>query len=166
MSVKKLARLALLAAAALILFAAEAQLPPPVPIPGVKLGLSNVFVLLALSLYGRREAALVLALKTLLGAAVAGTLLSFAYSAAGGLCCFTLMALLKGRVTEKQLWFLSAAGALGHNFGQLALAVLLLGAPGLWWYAPVLVLSGVVTGVFTGLCARAALPPLRKTLFK
>ena len=58
--------------------------------------------------------------------------------------------------------FLSALSACAHNFGQLLVARLVMGTPQVWWYAPLLVLSGVLTGVFTGFCALFALPVLRK----
>ena len=164
MKVKQLCVLALLSAVALSIWAAEALIPPVVPLPGVRLGLANIVLLLTLYLYDRRSAALVLAVRLILGAALAGTVMSFLYSLAGGLLALGVMALLRDRVREKSLWMLSAYAAVAHNLGQLLAARFILGAPGLWWYLPVLILSGLVTGAFTGLCARFALPPLRKAL--
>ena len=164
MRVRKLCILALFAAIALTIWAAEALIPPIVPLPGVRLGLANIVLLLTLYLYDRRSAALVLAVRLILGAALAGTVMSFLYSLAGGLLVLGVMALLRDRVQEKNLWMLSAYAAVAHNLGQLLAARLILGTPGLWWYLPVLLLSGLVTGAFTGLCARFALPPLRRAL--
>ena len=164
MKVRKLCILALFAAIALTIWAAEALIPPIVPLPGVRLGLANIVLLLTLYLYDRRSAALVLAVRLILGAALAGTVMSFLYSLAGGLLALGVMALLRDRVQEKNLWMLSAYAAVAHNLGQLLTARLILGTPGLWWYLPVLLLSGLVTGAFTGLCARFALPPLRRAL--
>ncbi len=162
MKTRKLCILALLAAIALSIWAAEAAIPPIVPLPGIRLGLANVVTLLTLYLYGRREAAAVLAVRLILGAALAGTLMSFLYSLAGGLFALGVMALLRPRVGEKQVWMLSAYAATAHNLGQLLAARLVMGTPGLWWYLPPLLLSGVLTGVFTGLCARFVLPVLKK----
>lgn len=162
MKTKKITVLALLTAAALIIFVAEAQIPPPIPVPGIKLGLSNVVILTVLYLYGPWEAAAVLLLKITLGSLFSATPSAFIYSAAGGIACFAVMALLSKVMSVKQLWALSAFGAIFHNAGQLTAAVLILGGPGLWWYAPVLLLSGIVTGVFTGLCARPIVPRLKK----
>ena len=164
MKVRKLCILALFAAIALTIWAAEALIPPVVPLPGVRLGLANIVLLLTLYLFDRRSAALVLAVRLILGATLAGTVMSFLYSLAGGLLALGFMALLRDRVREKHLWMLSAYAAVAHNLGQLLAARLILGTPGLWWYLPVLLLSGLVTGAFTGLCARFALPPLRKAL--
>ena len=164
MKTKKLVLLALFSAIALTIWAAEALIPPPVPLPGVRLGLANIVLLLTLYLYGRRETALVLAVRLILGAALAGTVMSFLYSLAGGLLAYAVMALLRPRVKKKHIWMLSAYAAVAHNVGQILAARLILAAPGLWAYLPVLLLSGLVTGLFTGLCARFALPPLGKVL--
>lgn len=164
MKTKKLCVLALLSAAALSIWAAEGLIPPIVPLPGIRLGLANILLLLTLYLYGRRETALVLTVRLVLGAALAGTLMSFLYSLAGGLLAFAVMALLKPRVRETKVWALSAYAAAAHNLGQLLCARLLLGTPGIWWYLPALMLSGILTGLFTGFCARFALPLLRKAL--
>ena len=162
MKVRKLCILALLAAIALSIWAAEALIPPLVPLPGIRLGLANIVILLTLYLFGRREAAAVLAVRLILGAALAGTVMSFLYSLAGGLLALGVMALLRPRGEETRVWMLSAYAAVAHNLGQLLAARLIMGTPGLWWYLPALVLSGLVTGVFTGLCAQFALPLLKK----
>ena len=164
MNVKKLCTLALLTAAALVIFVAEAQIPPVIAVPGVKLGLSNIIVLLTMYIYGRREGAVVLGLKIVLGSIFSGQLMSFFYSAAGGLLCLGVMSLLKGMLTEKQIWATSAFGAAAHNIGQLIVAIAILGTDKLVWYLPVLLASGIITGVFTGLCAQVTLPRLRKAM--
>ena len=162
MKTRKLAFLALLSAAALIIFIAEAQIPPVVPVPGIKLGLSNIIILTALYLYGPWEAAAVTVIKILLGSAFSSVPSAVIYSAAGGALSLAVMAPLRRVLREDQLWGLSAFGAMAHNIGQLAAATAVLRSPGLWWYLPVLLLSGTVTGVFTGLCARPVVPRLRR----
>ena len=164
MNVRKLCTLALLTAAALVIFVAEAQIPPVIAVPGVKLGLSNIIVLLTMYIYGRREGAVVLGLKIVLGSIFSGQLMSFFYSAAGGLLCLGVMSLLKGVLTEKQIWATSAFGAAAHNIGQLIVAIAILGTEKIVWYLPVLLASGIITGLFTGLCAQVTLPRLRKAM--
>ncbi len=154
--------LGLLSALSLILFVIELRLPALIPVPGVKPGLSNIVVLVALFAYDRKSAAAVLFVKMVLGAVFAGSLLRFLSSCAGSLCCFAAAAALRGAVKDRQAWFLSAVAACAHNFGQLAVARIVMGTSQIWWYAPILALSGVLTGVFTGLCAGFALPVLRK----
>lgn len=164
MKTRKLCVLALLTAVALVIFVAEAQIPPVIAVPGVKLGLSNIIVLLTMYIYGRREAAAVLGLKIILGSIFSGQLMSFFYSAAGGLLAFVVLALIKGILTEKQIWAASAFGAAAHNIGQLIVAIAILGTEKLVWYLPVLLASGIITGLFTGLCAQVTLPRLRKAM--
>lgn len=156
MKVKRLTIDAMLAAAALILFIVESQIPPLVAIPGIKLGLANIVTLLAIVSLSKRDAAAILAVRIVLGSVFAGQIMSFFYSLAGGVLCLAAMCLSVKILNEKQIWAVSVIGAIAHNVGQLAVAFLVLGKYVLY-YTPVLMISGVVTGVFTGLCAQFAL---------
>ena len=151
---KKLVLTALLAAAALGVYVLEAQIPAPVPVPGVKLGLANIITLAAMVLLGRREAAAVLAVRLLLGSMFAGRMSALLYSAAGGVLAYAVMAILIGALPEHLIWVVSALAAIAHNIGQLVTAVLITATPGLLWYAPALLIAAVLTGVFTGLAAQ------------
>lgn len=146
--------MALLTAVALIIFAVEAQIPAPVPIPGVKLGLANVVTLFAIYTIGRRKAAAVLLLRIVLGSLICGQVASMAFSLGGGVLCFVVMSLLKPIMTDRQMWVLSVFGAIGHNLGQIAVAVVVAGTVSIVLYLPVLLISGIITGLFTGLCAQ------------
>ena len=161
MNLKKLLYLALLTAISLVLFIVENQIPAPLPVPGIKLGLGNVIVVTVLFLYGPREALEVLTAKVLLSALLTGNLGALAYSAAGGLLSWAGMSLLRPLLEKKQLWVASVLGAMLHNLGQLAAAVLIAATPGLWSYLPVLLLSGMITGLFTGIAAQAVVGRLR-----
>lgn len=154
MQTKKLTHLALLTAIALVLFVVEAQIPAPVPIPGIKLGLSNIMTLIALLLYGPRDALLVLSTRILLGSFFCAQLMTLFFSLAGGLLCFALYAALYRYFSVKKLWLLSMLGACAHNIGQIFVAILVTGTLDILWYLPILLLSGIITGAFTGLVAR------------
>lgn len=162
MRTKKLTQMAMLSAVAIIIFVVEAQIPLPVAIPGMKLGLSNVVTLFALWTLGKKEAGLILLVRILLGNIVAGTFMMMLYSAVGGLLCLLLMMVMKPLFSEKQIWILSIFGAIAHNAGQLGTAVFVTSTPGLLLYAPVLLLSAIVTGFFTGQCAQAAILHMNK----
>lgn len=159
---KKLALMAVLTAIALTIFMLEAQLPAPVPIPGVKLGLANIVTLTAMLILGRREAGAILAARIIMGAVFAGNPSAMLYSAAGGVLAYAAMCLLVGVVPEKRLWAVSAVSAVAHNMGQLLACVLLVKTPGVFIYAPALIVSGVITGVFTGFGAMYLVRALRK----
>ncbi len=161
MKVKKLTFMAVLLAAALTVFVAEAQLPPPVPIPGVKLGLANVVTLAAIVWLGRKEAAAVLFLRIIIGSIFAGQAVSFIYSAAGGLVCFCVMAAVFPLMGKERLWAVSVLGAVGHNVGQIAAAAFVMSVWQVVVYLPVLIASGIITGAFTGLAAQLVIKRVR-----
>ena len=68
--------------------------------------------------------------------------------------CFLIMSLLKHIVPQKMLWLLSVIGAVFHNIGQLLVACIVLGSSSVFWYFPILLTSGIVTGIFTGVAAQ------------
>ena len=154
--------MALLTAIALTIFMIENQIPAPVPIPGVKLGLANIITLTAMCILGRREAGAVLLMRVFMGAIFAGSPSSFIYSAAGGLCAYLVMCLCIGFFKESQLWIVSALAAIAHNAGQLTACALIVKTPGILVYAPILAASGVITGVFTGFAAMYLVRAVKK----
>lgn len=159
---KKLALMAVLTAIALTIFMIEAQIPAPVPIPGVKLGLANIITLTTMLILGRKEAGAVLTVRVIMGAVFAGSPASLLYSAMGGLFAYIVMCLLVGLVPEKRLWALSALSAVAHNMGQLLACVLVVKTPGVFVYAPALIVSGIITGAFTGWGAMYLVRALKK----
>lgn len=160
---KKLAIMAMLTAASLIVFVIEAQIPAPVPVPGVKLGLANVITLVAMLLLGRREAGLILLVRIAMGSVFAGGVSGFIFSICGGVLAYAVMCLTVRAFPLKMLWVVSALGAVAHNIGQLIAAVAITKTAALLVYAPVLLASGIVTGVFTGLAATYLLIRLDKS---
>ena len=154
MKTKKLTVMALLTAIALTIFMVEAQIPALVPIPGIKLGLSNIITVFAVFAMGPGEAAAILFARIFLGAVFGGNFSTILYSGAGGLCAIGVTIALRRILTKKQLWVAGALGAIGHSVGQMAMAVLLTATPGLLIYLPVMILCSVITGTFTGLCAQ------------
>ena len=161
---KKLCFMAILTAIALTIFMIEAQLPAPVPIPGVKLGLANIITLTAIYLLGRKEAGAILLMRVLMGAMFAGSPSTLLYSAAGGLLAYALMCVLTAVMPEKRLWVVSALSGVAHNAGQLLACALIVKTPGVFAYAPILAVSGILTGVFTGVAAMYLIPAVRKII--
>ncbi len=155
MKTEKLTKLSLLTAAALVLYLIEMRLPGPVPIPGVKLGLANVITVVSLYHFSGKETAMLLFTRILLGSLFAGNASAWMFSVAGGCLCFAGMYLLCRVIPRKYMWLNSMFGAVFHNVGQMGAAVFVMGSLSVMAYLPVLLLSGCITGVFTGLCARA-----------
>ena len=161
-SVRRLALLAILTAIALTIFVVEAQFPLPVPVPGMKLGLSNIVTLFALSVFGWKEALAILLVRVFLGNLITGQMMSLFYSLAGGLLSFACMALILRILKKDQLWVAGVIGGITHNIGQTAVAVFVTRTPALLAYLPVLILCGILTGALTGLAAQLLIQKLRR----
>lgn len=154
MNVKKMTLLSMLTAIALTIFMVEAQIPPVVPLPGVKLGLANIVTVFTVFAIGAKEGAAVLFVRIFLGAVFAGNFSTIFYSGAGGVCAIGVTILLRKVLKPNQLWVAGCLGAIAHSVGQMCAAVLLSGTPGLAVYLPVMIAISIVTGFFTGLCAQ------------
>lgn len=152
---KQLTTMALLTAMALAIHVAEAQIPPLVAIPGVKLGLANIITVYAAFSIGGGAAAMILIARILLGSMFGGGVMSLIYSLAGGVLCLLVTLLLRRVLTKKQIWVAGVAGAIAHNIGQILAAVVVTGTPSIVSYLPILLVSGVITGLFTGFAAQA-----------
>ncbi len=157
MKIKKLVLLGLFSAIALTIFMVEAQIPALVPIPGIKLGLSNIVTVFTVFLLGSAEGAAVLFVRVFLGAVFAGNFSTILYSGAGGLCAILVTIGLKRILTNRQLWGAGALGAVAHSIGQMAAAIAISGTVGLIVYLPIMIACSIVTGLFTGLCAQVIL---------
>ena len=156
MNAKSITKTALLTAAALVMFVIESHIPNPIPIPGAKLGLANIFVVYALYAIDAKHALCLLFCKVMLGSLLAGHGSGLLYSAAGGGLCFLLMLLAKQLLHGRRLWLCSVVGALGHNAGQLAMAIAVTRTWQVAALTPALLTAGFVTGLFTGLAAQFA----------
>ena len=150
---KKLVFLALLTAISLGIWVIEAQIPAPIPVPGVKLGLASIITLAAMVLLGRKEALAVLVMRVFLACLFAGSFSAILFSLTGGLFSWAVMALTVGLFAEKRLWVVSVFGAIAHNAGQLLAAIAVTKTPALIAYGPALLCAAIVTGVFTGVLA-------------
>ena len=154
MKLKSLTQIGLLSAVALIIFVVEAQIPVPVPVPGIKLGLANIVTIFAVWILGAWQGVGVLTVRVFLGAVFSGNFGTIFYSAAGGALAIITAILLKKILKENQLWVAGCLGAVAHSIGQMGMAVLISRTPGLLLYLPVMIACGIVTGLFTGLCAQ------------
>ncbi|MCQ2490943.1 MAG: Gx transporter family protein [Ruminococcus sp.] len=160
MKTKRLTELALLTAAALIVFIVELRLPDLSTIPGVKLGLANIFTVYAVYSFRARETALMLLTRIVLGSLFSSNPMSLIYSLTGGVFCIVGMLLLKKVIPIKYLWLCSVFGAMFHNTGQITAAVILTRSSAVLVYYPMLIVSGCIAGLFTGLCAQFVLKRL------
>ena len=169
MRTKRISILALFTTIALAIFAVESMIPPIVPIPGIKLGLANIITLFLLLNGTSKDALLVLIMRILLSSFAFGNAFSAIYSLTGGLLCFLAMYLLNCLLKGELIFLTSVIGALFHNFGQILVAYYITKVPGVLLDLPVLVISGILPGLFTGLYTyflqKHMLPPLRRFQF-
>ena len=150
-SSKTLALCALLAALALALSWAESFLILPLPVPGMKLGLSNIVTLYALYTLGFPAALSILLVRCTLGAFFAGSISSLLFSLMGGLFALAMMALLSK--TQLSIYGVSLCGAAAHNIGQVLAAILVLRSAAPVGYLPLLLILSLFTGALCAFCA-------------
>ncbi len=155
-STRRLARVSLLAALALVLSYIETMIPLPVALPGVKLGLSNVAVVVALLSLDMRAGASVALVKVVASGFLFGSPMMFAYSLGGTVLAFSGAAAL-ARVPDVGAVAVSMVAAVLHNAGQLAVAALMLGTASVFVNLPPLALAACVTGAVTGAVAAGVL---------
>ena len=158
---QKLALRAMLVAVAFVLAWLEAQIPTFIAVPGVKLGLTNLVVLLALYRLSWQDALVINGIRILLVGLTFGNLFSLWYSLAGGLLSGLGMILLK-EVFHARLVTVSVAGALLHNLGQILVAMLVLDTTSLFYYLVVLWIAGAVAGLVLGLISVPVVNRLKK----
>ncbi len=147
---RKLTLLGVCTAIALILSYAEAMLPPIwSAVPGIKMGLPNVMIIFLLYKFGVKEAAAVSLVRILISAMLFGSIMTFAYSLAGGALSLILMALIK-KLKAFSTVGVSVIGGIAHNLGQILVAIAMLRSWQIGYYMALLVVSGTVAGVLVG----------------
>jgi heptaprenyl diphosphate synthase len=164
---KKTVFIALLLSLALVLSYMEQFIPIPVMVPGVKLGLANIVTLTGLYYLSFKECFTLVILRVVLNSFFTGNVVSTWYSLSGGVLSFFVMFLLvwllRNRLSNV---FLSITGALFHNIGQLiVVAIITKSSLVALGYFPVLAVSAVIGGTFTGLCVERLLGLLNRNAF-
>ncbi len=149
---KNMAITALMVALALIFSYIEAIIPYNPGIPGVKLGIANIVTLIALYLLSTKHAWAVSVIRVLIAGLLFNGVFAAVYSLAGAIVSLTGMILLK-KSNLFSIAGVSMAGGVLHNMGQLIMAALLLQDSKIFLYFPVLLFSGMITGIIIGLGA-------------
>ena len=149
---KKLALSAILAALAMILSYVEAMVPMPVPIPGIKLGLANLVILLAIYRLGFKYALAINCIRIFVTGLLFTGVFGILYSLAGGLLSLLVMYLLY-RTEIFSMVGVSMAGGVAHNLGQLLTACLIMSNIRLMSYFAVLLFAGIGSGILMGIVA-------------
>lgn len=158
---KKTVVLGFLLAVSMILSYIESILPFSVGIPGIKLGLPNLVVVLLLYAYGGREALGVNVMRIVLTGFLFGNLFSVVYAMAGALCSFGIMLLLR-KLGRFSIVGVSVGGGIFHNIGQILVAVFTVETFAPAFYLPFLLIAGVITGLLIGIVSARTLPYMER----
>ena len=155
MKVQKMALLGILTAGAIVIAILESFIPS-IGIPGVKLGLANIVILIILYELGIIEAIIVNLLRVLVVGFVRGTFLSmgFLMSLTGAVFSLGIMILFYLLIKKFSIVGVSVIGAIFHVFGQILIAMLFLGTAYIILYLPIIAISAIITGVFVGIVAK------------
>lgn len=162
MPLRKVIILGLLIAIALVLSYFERFIPMNFAMPGIKLGLANIVTLLALSLYKPKDIYFLVVIRVVLASLFVGSMMSLWYSLAGGMFSATAMLLMAMLPKDSfSMVGISVVGAVCHNIGQIVTVMIITGSFSVGIsYFPVLLVSGIITGIFIGYVGKATKPYL------
>ncbi|MCR4996917.1 MAG: Gx transporter family protein [Butyrivibrio sp.] len=145
----KIALYGVLTTLAIILGYVEMQLPAFFAVPGIKLGLTNIVVVVALYSLGDKSSLFINFVRIAIVSMLFGTLMAFIFSAVGGILSTTVMILLKKTGKFSPIG-VSAVGGVSHNIGQIIVAMFVTGTTNIAWYLAILWITGTVSGVLVG----------------
>lgn len=159
----KIIFLSILVSIGLALSILESSIPLPIAIPGARLGLSNMVVLVTLVVFGFKEGLVVSGLKSIVLMLVTGSISSFIYSFSGAvISCVAMYVVYKYFSNIFSLIGVSIFGALFHNFAQVSIASLMINNMRIYTYLPFLMLVSIFTGYFVGLSSIYIVKNLKK----
>lgn len=161
MGSRRIAYCGLFAALAILMGYVELLIPMPILIPGVKLGLANVIIVIMLYFMDAKSAFFVSLIRVLLSGLLFAGFAGLLYSLSGAMLSFAVMVLLK-RTERFSIVGVSVAGGIFHNVGQIVVAALVVENVRMAYYLPFLLVSGVVTGIVIGIVAQTALKYLKR----
>lgn len=158
---KKTATYGLLIALAFIFSYIEFLIPINLGVPGVKLGLANLVVIITLYVSGIPAAFAISIIRIVLNAFTFGNVAAMIYSLAGGI--LSLLIMILARKTKKfSTLGVSVLGGVFHNVGQIIVAIIVLETGRLIYYLPVLIVSGLVAGIVIGIISAEIIKRLPK----
>lgn len=158
---KKVAYFGVFTALALIFSYIESLIPINFGIPGAKLGLANLMVVIVLYKMGAKEAYMLSMVRIVLSGFLFGNLFGILYSLAGGILSLSIMTLLK-KTDKFSIIGISMAGAVFHNIGQLIIAGIVVESANVIYYMPALLIVGLATGLVIGIISSETIKRLRK----
>lgn len=160
-SIHRITLLSILVACALVFSWLEAQIPAFFMVPGMKLGLTNIVVVVSLYMLGEKEALIINIVRILIVSMTFGNAFSLMYSIAGALLSFVVM-IMCYRFTSFNTMAISIAGGIAHNIGQILVAMFVFDTTKILYYLPFLWFSGIVAGAIIGIVSGLTIQRLPK----
>ena len=164
MSTKRLATDAMFLTLALVVSYIEVLIPIPVGIPGIKLGLANGVIMVLLFFTTWIRTLEISVIRVVLAGFLFGNPMTIANSLAGGILSLIVMEILK-KIKGFSSVGISVGGGVAHNIGQLSIAVILMENTKIYYYAPVLLLTGTIAGVMIGVLSGVLVKKIPPQLF-
>ena len=161
---KRVAFLGIFCALALIMGYLESLIPFNFGIPGMKLGLANIVIVFALYYMTPLDAVLINIARIIINGLLFGSVFSIIFSIFGALFSFALMLVLM-KTKKFSIIGVSAAGGVAHNIGQLVVACFVVGAVEVIYYVPVLIITGLITGLLMGVVAMLVVNNIKRIKF-
>lgn len=149
---KKVSVIGLFTAMALLLSCIENMLPFRTGIPGIKLGIANLIIVIIFYFLPSGEVLSISLLRVFFLSVFSGSPFTTAFSFTGAIASFFAMYISYRRNSFSPVG-ISIIGGVTHNLAQLLISTLLLNTPAFLWYSPVLLISGIITGLINGLIA-------------
>ncbi len=149
---KKVSVIGLFTAMALLLSCIENMLPFRTGIPGIKLGIANLIIVITFYFLPSGEVLSISLLRVFFLSVFSGSPFTTAFSFTGAIASFFAMYISYRRNSFSPVG-ISIIGGVTHNLAQLLISTLLLNTPAFLWYSPVLLISGIITGLINGLIA-------------
>lgn len=138
----------------------ESLIPFNFGIPGVKLGLANLVVVVAIYTMNPGEAFFIAVVRIFLAGLTFGNFYSLAYSLCGGVLSFAVMLLMKK--TKLSVVGVSTLGGVCHNIGQIIVAAIIMRTVRVAYYLPVLLVAGMLTGLLMGILSNLIVNRVKK----
>lgn len=156
---KRVAKVGVFVALAMVFSYIEVLIPFSIGIPGAKLGLANLVIVIGLYWMTPQETFLISMIRILLMGLLFGSGVSLVYSMAGGLLSFVMMLITKKHFS---MIGVSIIGGVSHNIGQIIAAAVVLESVKIATYLPVLIVAGIITGAVIGIVSGRILRVLKQ----
>ncbi|MEG2814153.1 MAG: Gx transporter family protein [Oscillospiraceae bacterium] len=161
--IKKITYIAMLFAITVVLMSIEAIIPPiPTLPPGIKLGLSNIVIMYCIFFLNAKYAFAILLMKSTFVFLTRGIIASILSLSGGLLSILAIIFILMFKKIEVSYTIISIFGSISHNMAQMLVSSVILKNQAVLFYSPILIISGIVMGIITGVLLKVLIPSFKR----